>query len=155
MREIKFRGKFVGTGDWVYGDLIHKRHTDDVVMIQDDKGLGCDVCPGTVGQYTGLHDFNGNEIYEGDIVKIEEYKNELMEIEHEYDDFDVFSLDEIKGEKTKEFISRVFWEDGLFFVNDSDISGYYLNVIAGDMRKSQPIFVTEIIGNIHDNPELL
>ena len=126
----------------------------DLVVIHSEATT-YEVLSETVGQYTGLEDANGKDIYEGDIVKVEVYKNELMKIEHEYDDFEVFSLDEIKGEKTNEFISGVFWEDGSFFIQDSDISGYYLNTIAGDMRKSQPIFVTTVIGNIHDNPELL
>lgn len=152
MREYIFRGK-TEDGEWVYGYVDATAYKDPVVIHSDATTYK--VLPETVGQYTGLDDANGEEIYEGDIVKVEEYKNKLMEIEHEYDDFEVFSPDEIKGEKTNEFISRVFWEDGSFLLNDSDISGYYLGVIAGDMRRSQPIFVTKVIGNIHDNPELL
>lgn len=164
MREIKFRGKSNIFG-WVYGCYAvvdgnaHIFEEDDLVEdghhIRQESDRPTWVDENTIGQYTGLKDANGKEIYEGDIVKVEEYTNELMKIEHKYDDFEVFSLDEIKGEKTKEFISGVFCEDGSFFLKDSDISGYYLNAIAGDMKRSQPIFVTKVIGNIHDNPELL
>jgi len=68
MREIKFRGKFLCTDEWVYGDLIHKRYDKGAVMIQDENGMGYDVDPESVGQYTGLKDANGVEIYEGDIL---------------------------------------------------------------------------------------
>ena len=38
--------------EWVYGDLIHKRHDRDALMIQDENGLGSDVVPESVGQFT-------------------------------------------------------------------------------------------------------
>lgn len=67
MREIKFRAKDC-SGQWVYGDLIHKRHDKEAILIQDERGLGSDVDTTTIGQYTGLKDKNGKEIYEGDVV---------------------------------------------------------------------------------------
>lgn len=65
----RFRGLFVGGTDWVYGDLIHKRHTQDVLMIQDERGLGADVIPETVGISSGMTDSAGKEIFEGDILE--------------------------------------------------------------------------------------
>lgn len=155
MREIKFRGK-TKDGEWVYGDLLHAEHDfKKGVDIVTEDWRQMRVLQETVGQYTGLKDVNGKDVYEGDVIRVKEYWNELMADADEDSDFDLFSLEEIMGRKTKEFVSPVTWENGVFAVNDEEDSGYFFCCLMGDMKRSQPIFITEVIGNIHDNPELL
>lgn len=81
MREIEFRGKRMDNGKWVYGNLIKMDSSGNQTFIfpfyEGTSTLSCSqlvagnmvaVDPATVGQYTGLRDKNGVEIYEEDII---------------------------------------------------------------------------------------
>ena len=133
MREIKFRGKRADNGEWVYGDLMqfynngHRMNSVTICSTQVDE-----VLTNTVGQFTGLHDKNGQEIYEGDIVKWTITQMRVTE-DGGYEEYDSDEIDVIE------------------WCNDALYVGEYCAV--GFSYESEDY--AEVLGNIHDNPELL
>ena len=131
-----FRGKTEISERWVVGDLV-QWSGDDMCICEEDNSTEKKqyaVIPETVGQYTGLKDKNGNKIFEGDIVKYKYSSSFISNIED--------------GEYITEEIKTVKFCDGRFypipFVEDCADSYY-----------SYGLFDFEVIGNIHDNPDLL
>ena len=129
MREIKFRGRNTD-GHWVYGDL-NRDKTGTLACIAfftDECLVPCPVEPATVGQFTGVLDADGREIYEGDVLN---------------------NLYGHLGVSYKQ-------EWAAFVACGVDSTGYYheylLDKIVNTLVRRAEI---KVCGNIHDNPELL
>lgn len=75
MREIKFRGKRLDNGEWIYGSLLVSHFKDDkkeryfITQFSGNYTFEHEVDPATVGQFTGLKDKSGREIWEGGYIQ--------------------------------------------------------------------------------------
>lgn len=129
MREILFRGKhdkkYDKNQNWVYGVPYFDYDKDCIMATDNTKSV---VIPETVGQYTGLTDKNGKKIFEGDICSFTDF--------HSGSDMETYCTD--------------IWsfEDAQFCISDR-LFCYTWDLIC------EGVFDGFVIGNIHDNPELL
>ncbi|MGN0805347.1 MAG: YopX family protein [Candidatus Coproplasma sp.] len=154
MREILFRGKRVDNGEWIEGNYewYHKpeKHIITNPYTRETKG----VIPETVGQFTGLTDKNGKKIFEGDIIRQQT--------------FGTIKNTKFPNEKEKKEHIKYLKKHKCIFDNETDYHTNFDNIVEfkdcrfypfaddnfewGTFNNDLPY---EIIGNIHDNPELL
>lgn len=138
MREILFRGKRIDNSEWVEGYYVRLYGSNGRVsrrIYTSCAEVDCgdyypdffEVQPSTVGLYTGLKDKNRRRIFEGDIVKAQD--------------------DLIFSPFCDGLVGKVVYTEAAFFIEPKDPtkSEYLFNECA----------VYEVLGNMHDNPELL
>ena len=139
MRTIKFRGKRICTGEWVYGSYAPNTYDEEKALIityfpYDPDYVWEDVDPATVGEYTGMKDKNGKEIYEGDIFK---------------DSSGVLrTVFRVPG-------GLAFEENPVAFGYDHRTPIYPYSPLAESQNEAWISQCCEVIGNISDHPELL
>ena len=130
MRETKFRGKRLDNGEWIEGDLL--RMNGHWFIFLDPAPEGIDkyaVDPATVGEFTGLKDKNGKEIYEGEVIR-----------------------SPLSEDKTRPH--RIFYHTGNAAFMGALVDRKELCYLRLDQDWIYK-FGKEVIGNIHDNPELI
>lgn len=150
MREIKFRGLRTD-GEWAFGCFVNAFPSTPRIVSENNS---YPVKPETVGQFTGLTDKNGKEIYEGDIVRCNEFENKNM-LDMTMEEREVFSFEDLKGKLRETYISAIRFEEGGFEVDCHENCTAGLGFFFGDQRHSSPMSTIEVIGNINENPELL
>ena len=145
MREILFRGKRADNGEWIYGGISKSERTGAwfiTNMGKDKIGyIGCheEIDPSTVGQFTGLTDKNGKKIFEWDIVR------------YQFDNDDC----PFPNKHTEKIIGRILfsdWRSSFSVTAGKNGSDMLNNDLFNYVRNGNRV---EVIGNIHDNPELL
>lgn len=131
MREILFRGKRKENGEWVYGNYAVTDNNEKQHFIFQNKAFEFEVDSETVGQYTGITDDYGKKIFEGDILGITNDDPDYDYITKVYLDCNTLCVD-VQGQ-------------------DYDYTSIGFALEIWDDECDQ----LEVIGNIHDNPELL
>ena len=127
MRTIDFRGKAVGSGRWIHGDLVWNGRTPAIFEDANQESGGSTVKESTLGMNAGLKDKHGHEIYNGDILA-----HGANIIGHVVDGVRGYCFDVVYADP----VSTSTWS----------LYGVVVNDYEGDV---------EVVGNIYDNPEMV
>ena len=125
MDKNTYRGKRKDNGEWVYGYFVRVEESCCILWVINRRWFFQEVIPETIGQCTALPDKNGKAIYEGDVCR---------------------------NTRTKEIVS-VKWHGTMagYVWSKRDKDGFLYSF--GELFRAHDKY--EIIGNIHDNPEIL
>ena len=143
MREILFRGKRFNNGEWVIGFYAKKdgaTFISEIGQYASGKSYFSDVLvnPATVGQYTGLTDKNGKKIFEGDAIRFHKFRDEPDWVGVvRYENCHYIAI----GRMPLAYEKRID-KEAFYCPFEVAMSGIAKETI-------------EVIGNIHDNPELM
>lgn len=136
MRTIKFKGQQLSNGEWIVGDI---NHLSDGVYISNDNGCHmAQVNPDTICQFTGFTDKNGKEIYEGDVLRSDEYPFSCIE-DNAYDNY--FGIIEWSDEEAMFLLTCVKNPKSAVRGISDGIS---------DEITQQKLEDCEIVGSVHD-----
>ena len=164
MREILFRGKRLDDEGWEYGGYACTESKRAHIIYNQTHSInleGHTVYPDTVGQYTGLTDKNGKKIFEGDIVRYYHHKKSLVPVTDIKPEEVHYGRDEESGLPLAYRTTKIIRYKG--HVELDPILGMTINLknrcewwrnlnYEDDSINSDRL---EVVGNIHDNPELL
>ena len=139
MREVTYRGKRADNGEWIYGNLLRIETCFIVPFVTNGSWIKkelmlkflspCyEVDAKTVGEFSGVKDINGKEMYEGDIIKGVDPVKEANRIKERY------------------YIGVIEWQSSGFVVRDKH--GSFITLPSSAARP-------RVLGNKLENPDLL
>lgn len=147
MRQILFRGRRKLNGVWVYGSLIKETSEDWDFIVPEGTEYGdfekeqTRIITNTIGQFTGLMDKNLKQIYEGDIVKVERLN-----------DSDIICLCQFGTVQRQMDTGWLVAITGFYFARKDGLNAF---PIVKNAAGKNDLEVMTVIGNIHENPQLL